>query len=267
MSADASGSPDLDTSVQRRQTLEHCIRDAPADVEPYLELAQIHRALDKPIEAQKVLEKAVRISGDHPEVLWQLEEAELARSLQRLKEFKELHNKHPTPDVTSDLERAQNEWAIRRAEVCRKRLQRDPSQTNLYIVMAEAMYEMGQFAEAAEALEPALNDPQECSKAHLVRGMCLQATNQPLEALASFRGAALRRAVQPAANIKLAALRHAADLSSRLGLRATCKRYLRGILQLNPNDHVATQTLARLEAKGASDIHDLETTENVPSNR
>ncbi|QDV69604.1 Tetratricopeptide repeat protein [Rosistilla carotiformis] len=267
MSTDDSGSTDFDTSVQRRQALEMSIRDAPADVAPYLELARIHRAIDKPAEAQKVLEKAVRVASDDPDVLWELEEAELARSLQRLKELKGLHNQHPTPDVTSDLERAQHEWAIRRAEVCRKRLLRDPSQTNLCIVMAEAMYEMGKFNEAIAALEPALEDPQECSKAFLVRGMCLQAINEPLAALTAFRGAALRRSLQPLPSVKLAALRHAADLASRLGLRATCKRYLRGILQLNPNDLVATQALARLEAKGAADFHEQETTDHVPSNR
>lgn len=267
MSADASGSTPLDTSVQRRQSLEHSIRDAPADVQPYLELARIHRALDKPSDAQKVLEKAVRVASEDPAVLWELEEAELARSLQRLKELKELHDKHPTPDVTSDLERAQVEWALRRIEVCRNRLQRDPTQKKLCVVLAEAMYEMGKFDEAIAALEPALGDPNESCKAYLLRGLCQQSTNHPLDALSSFRAAALRRATQPTAQVKLSALRHAADLSQRLGLHATCKRYLRGIIQLNPEDQAAMQTLTRLEAKESTDHHQQETDQHVTSHR
>ena len=180
---------------------------------------------------------------------------------------KDLHSRHPTPEAAADLERAQLEWALRRCDVVRQRIERDPEATDLNITLAEAMYEMGKYEDAIEILEPALDHPEESAKAYLMQGLCLQSTNQELAALAAFRAASLRRSVEAPSNIKLSALRHAADLSKKLGLTATCKRYLRGIIQLSPADEVAKLTLARLEANGASDYHDQEMIGHASSHR
>lgn len=249
---------DLDVSVERQQALQHSIRDSSADASPYLELARIFRALNKPYEAQQVLEKAVKVISDDAQLQWELEEAQLARSLQRLVEVRDLHNRHPTPVEAANLENAQTEWANRRKQVCSKRLQRDPTQVGLCVVLAEALSELNQHQEAIAALGPALDDPEHGARANLKRGQCQQATGDDLGALKSFRAAALRRSIKPQATIKLTALRHAADLAIRLGLHATCKRYLRGVVQLSPEDATARNLLQRLESNELLEASNLE---------
>src|SRR5690606_26175553 len=106
-------------------------------VDLYLELAAIHRAEDRPLEAKRVLHQALELNAD-PRVLWHYEEAVLARSLQQLREVAQLAARLNTPEVQRELDRAQSDWANRRLDVCRARLAREPDNHQYRLVMAEA---------------------------------------------------------------------------------------------------------------------------------
>ena len=107
--------------LQRRQELEQLIRDRAIDVELYLELAALHRAEDRPLEARRLLQQALQLDKDDPRVLWEFEEATLARSLQQYREVSDLAARLNTPEVDRELKRSQTDWANRRLEVCRAR--------------------------------------------------------------------------------------------------------------------------------------------------
>lgn len=218
-------------TLERRQELERYLRDRPADIDSYLELAAIYRNADRSAEATRVLKQALEVEPDHPLVLWQLEEASLARALQQLRDVREVAERLRSPQAHRELERAQVDWAHRRADVCRSRLARDPSLTHLRVVLAEALRDLGQNEEAIETLRPALDDDTEAPLAYLILGNCLQATGQDLEALAAWRACALRRAVPAPHRIRLAALRAAVDAAQRLGLDATLPLYRQSLRQ------------------------------------
>ena len=220
----AAAAPPL---VQRRQQLEHFIRDCPADTDVYLELAAIYRQQDRPVEAMRVLKKGLEVQPDEPRLLWECEEASLARSLRQLREVAELDRRLATPEVQRELERSQTDWACRRIEVCRARLTRHPDQPQLRVVLAEALRDIGQFEEAIREAEAAAQHEPVAPQALLIQGQCLQAIGRLLPALAAYRAAALRRSVPAPQRVRRIAMRSAMDVAERLGLNLSAARYRR----------------------------------------
>jgi tetratricopeptide (TPR) repeat protein len=221
-----SGSTEVPKArTNRRQDLERLIREYALDIDLYLELAAIHRAEDRPLEARRLLQQALQLSKNDPRVLWEFEEATLARSLQQFREVSDLAARLHTAEVERELKRSQTDWANRRLEVCRARLDRDPSKLHLRLVVAEALYDLGMFKEAIEELQPCLDvDTLSCA-AHLIRGKCLLDDGDDLQALAAFRAVAMRRSMVASAKIRSTAMRSALDIANRYNLTLSAERY------------------------------------------
>jgi tetratricopeptide (TPR) repeat protein len=216
-------------NLERRQQLEHIIKDRPADMEPYLELAAIYRELGRSVEATRVLKAAAEVEPNDRRVLWELEEASLARALQQLRDVREVAERLRTSEADRELERAQVDWACRRAEVCRQRLKRDPEAHHLRVVLGEALRDLGNYEEAIEAVAPALDVDQQAPLAYLLRGQCLEMLGKPQQALRAYRHAAMRRSVPAPAKLRVTAMRAACDLAERLGLPASHELYLQAL--------------------------------------
>ncbi len=230
--------------LQRRQQLEHRLKSNPTDLNSFLELGRIYRAENRPIEARRVLNQAMQIFPDEPELIWELEEATLSRSLQQLREVSDLANRLKTAETERELARCQQDWAMRRIEVCQARLARDPSMMNLRIALGEAKYDAGDFADAMEVLDLALDNDEFSPSANLIRGKCQLALGKDLDAMVSLRACALRRAVIAPPRTRVIALRLLCETADRLGLTLTLANY-RSHLQL------AEQELAKKSPQGA----------------
>ncbi len=211
--------------LTRRQELEQKIREHTVDVELYLELAAIHRAEDRPLEARRLLQQALQIAKDDPRVLWEFEEATLARSLQQFREVTDLANRLNTTEVNHELKRAEADWANRRLEVCRARLARDPSKHALRLVIAEALFDLGLFKEASQELRECLTQDALAPPAYLILGKCQLQLGNEVAALAAFRAAAMRRAVPAPARIRVAALKLATEIAEKHHLALSVERY------------------------------------------
>ena len=210
---------------ERRQHLERYLRDRPADIEAYLELAAIYRDMGRSVESKRVLKTALEIEPEHPKVLWELEEAELARSLQQLKDIREVAEKLVTLEAQRELERAKIDWANRRVGVCRARLQRDPQNHHLRVILAEALRELGENQEAIETLGPALECDAEAPQAYLILGQCQLSLGENLAAISAWRHAAMRREVPAPPKVRIQALRLAVHTAEALGLAASVRIY------------------------------------------
>ncbi len=232
--AEVNEEPAHDTKVilERRQELEQLIKASPTDRQAYLELAAIYRSQDRPLDAKRTLEHATQIFPDDEELVWELEEATLARSLQQFREVSELASRLKTSEADRELKRSQHDWACRRIDVCRARLKRDPSKTQLRVVLGEAMYDAEMYEEAFDELIAAIKDDEYSPQAHLIRGRCLLAMGKDLEAMVALRAAAMRRAVPAPARIKLAALKLLCETAQRLGVHLTLERYREQLKQL-----------------------------------
>jgi len=231
-------------ALNRRQQLEQHLKESPTDRDAFLELGRIYRAENRPADARRILEQAVEIFPDDTTMKWEYEEAILARSLQQLRETMELAQRLGTTETDRDLKRCRDDWANRRMEICRARLGRDPSLTHLRIVMAEALHDAGRHAEAIDELEPVFEHDELSPTAYLIQGQCLLSLDQPIDAIAALRAAALRRAVPAPIRLKIAALRLLCNTAKKLGITLTLQQYQQHL-------HAAEQDLAIQMQRGA----------------
>ncbi|XZE52974.1 tetratricopeptide repeat protein [Planctomycetaceae bacterium SH139] len=241
--------------LERRQELERFIKDRPADMDAYLELAAIYRQSGRSVEATRVLKAALEVEPEHAEVLWQLEEARLARALQQLRDVREMAARVKTPEADRELERAQTDWACRRVEVCRDRLARDPSATRLRVVLGEALRDLGDYEEAIEAVAAASEHEAEAAQANLIQAQCQQTLGRHLEALASYRRAALRRAAPAPAKLRVVAMRAACSIATNLGLVASAEIYQQALRQAE--SEAAAEQSATEQAAANSPLGEL----------
>lgn len=211
--------------LHRRQELEQHLRASPTDLDGYMELAAIYRSEDRPIEARRILQQAIQIFPEDLSLLWEFEEATLARSRQQLREVAELAQRLDTLETERELKRSQNDWACRRMDVCRARLKRDPALVHLRVVLAEAMLDADLYEAAIDELDMVLDNDELSSHAYLLRGRCLLALGRDFDAMSSLRAASMRRAVPAPVKTKVVALRLLCDAAERLGVELTLKKY------------------------------------------
>ncbi|MBB3207572.1 tetratricopeptide (TPR) repeat protein [Rhodopirellula rubra] len=209
----------------RRQELEHRLKDARTDREAYLELGAIYRAENRPMHAAKILKQGHEVFPDDAVMLWELEEAQLARSIQQLAEMQAIVAKMKSPLADQDLERSTADWANCRIKVCRARLDRDPSLHHLRLVLGEALHDLEQHEDAIKTLEPLMSNDTHSSAAALLIGRCHLILGRDIEAMRWLRMASLRRSVTSPAKVRVAALKLLVDLADRHGLTATLEQY------------------------------------------
>ncbi len=226
-----NSAPRAKVTLERRQQLEQHLRASPTDRDAYLELAAIYRSEDRPLDAKRTLQHATQTFPDDERLLWELEEATLARSLQQFREVSDLAGRLNTSEADRELKRSQNDWACRRIDVCRARLKRDPSKSQLHVVIGEAMLDAEMHEEALDELHEAVKDDEFAPQAHLIRGRCLLALGKDLEAMAALRAATMRRAVPAPLRIKIAGLRLLCDTAERMGVHLTLERYRQQLQQ------------------------------------
>jgi tetratricopeptide (TPR) repeat protein len=217
--------------LERRQELEHHLKASPTDLDAFRELGRIYRSEDRPLDARRVFQQALQIFPEELEILWEYEEATLARSLQQLREVTDLAKRLDTAETERELKRSQNDWACRRMDVCRARLGRDPSLVHLHVALAEAMYDAGMFEGAIDELAPVLDNDELSPGAFLIHGRCLLAMGEDVEAMASLRAASLRRSVVAPLKTRVVALRLLCETAERLGVTLTLANYRQHLQQ------------------------------------
>jgi hypothetical protein len=211
--------------LQRRQELEQHLKTWPADLDATLELARIYRSDDRPIEARRVIQQAIQFFPKEERLTVELEEATLARSRQQLREVAELASRLNTPEVAQALKRSQTDWAMRRMDVCRARLARDPQQKQLHLILAEALFDSGMFEATVEELKKIVEIDEISPHAYLLMGRAYLALGKDIEAMPALRAASIRRAVPAPIRVRVIALRLLCEVAERLGTTMTLQRY------------------------------------------
>ena len=217
--------------LERRQELEHHLKASPTDLDAFMELGRIYRAENRPMDARRIFQQALEVYPEEKELLWEYEEAVLARSLQQLRDVSELSARLDTIETERELKRSRNDWACRRMDVCRARLARDPSQHHLRVALAEALTDAGMFEGAIDELDAVLNIDDLSATAFLIRGRCLLALGKDVEAMAALRATALRRSVVAPLKTRVVALKLLCETAERLGVTLTLANYRKHLQQ------------------------------------
>ena len=211
--------------LQRRQQLERKLSTNPTDLEGFLELAAIYRSEARPLEAKRLLETARGVFPDNAEVLWELEEAILARSLQQLREVTEVVSRIRSPEALLELQRSQSDWAQRRIEVCKARIKRNPLLHEFRFVMAEAHLDAEQYDEVIETTEPLLKVDSYFPQAKFLRGRCRLSMGDDLAAMRELRAVAFGRQTPAPKALRLASVKLLFETAERLELSASLAHY------------------------------------------
>ena len=222
---DSIESENRNANIERRQFLEHHLKASPTDLDSYLELAQLYRDENRPADSKRILQHAIQVFPDNPQVHWELEEAILARSLQQYKEVLELAKKIDTPEIHRELERCENDWACRRIDVCEARIERDPSLNDLRLALGEAMLDASRYEEAIHSVEPLLMNDQYSASAFFLQGRCHLEIGNNQNAMSALRAVALRRAVPAPSELRIAALKLLCACAERIGVPMTHDLY------------------------------------------
>ena len=217
--------------LERRQQLEHHLKGSPTDLDGFMELGRIYRADNRPLEAKRIFEQARQVFPEEQELLWEYEEAVLARSLQQYREVSDLAARLDTLETERELKRSQNDWARRRIEVCRARLTRDPSLQHLKIALAEAMYDAEMYEDSIANLEQILDQDELSPIAYLIKGRCLLASGNHLQAMVALRAVALRRAVVAPLKTRIVALKLLCETAEKVGVALTLAKYKQHLAQ------------------------------------
>ncbi len=220
-----SASEAMISGPNRRQSLERRLKDARTDREAYFELATIYRSEGRSMQASKILKQGCEVFPDDLDLLWEYEEAQLARSIQQLMEVREMATKAKNAAFDQDVERCSTDWANCRVKVCRARLARNHEMQNLRLVLGEALYDLDKPAEAIRELEPLIQNDAYSSAAAYWIGKCHLVLDSDIEAMHWFRMASLRRSVTSPPKVRIAALKILVDLAERHGVTASLEYY------------------------------------------
>ena len=233
--------------LERFQALEHIIRDSPINVDPYIELARIYLQNKRWADAKRVLDLAVQRFPEDEDANFLREEAQLARSLELLRDAQTAHQEEPTKLTKEALDRCHLELNVLREKICRSRLTRHPEQLELNMPLAVALENLGQRDEAIQCLQLAIADAKLRSRAAYQLGQTFERAKRIPEALSAYRRAALFRIPAPAMDLKVAALAAAANLAQKSGLIDSARRYVEMLLELQPNNPAVKQRLEELK--------------------
>jgi len=217
----------------RRQELEHRLKLSPTDRNAFLELARIYRQEQSPQQAARILKQAHELFHQDEEVLWEWEEAQLARSIQLLSEARDLVAKVRNPEADQLLEKAETDWANTRLRICRARLQRHPDKHHLRLVVGEALYDREEYEQAIDELQPLAAVESHLPTAMLWLGRCHLQLGRDVEAMRCLRAAGMRRAVVGPPKVRTSALRLLCDLAERHGFDASLQEYRRVLQTVN----------------------------------
>lgn len=217
--------------LERRQQLEHRLKENPTDLDGFMELGRIYRVDNRPLEAKRIFEQARQVFPEEMELLWEYEEAVLARSLQQYREVNDLASRLDTLETERELKRSQNDWARRRIDICQARLKRDPNLHHLRVALAEAMHDAEMYEDAIVELNKVVNRDELSSFAYLIQGRCLLASGNEMQAMVALRAVALRRTVVAPLRTRIIALRLLCETAEKLGLAITLARYRQHLMQ------------------------------------
>lgn len=157
-----------------RQLLERAIVDRPTDIDLYLQLADLLQAEQRYGDVERVLTKALAVSGNDFKVQARFEDAQIARLTQQLAIAEKRADVEKTEQAVSLADRMRQELNRREIEIYARRVARYPEDHQLQYELGVRLKRDGNYAEAAKYLMTAREDRSIKAQATLEIGECLQ---------------------------------------------------------------------------------------------
>jgi uncharacterized protein (TIGR02996 family) len=249
----AATEPGKETS--RRETLLQKIRDNPADVEPYLELADLLEQEGQITDAEKLLSKALAASGNELKIQEHVEDRQLrwARSKVLIAEQRFVKDDSPANGETVEkLKRAQLRQEI---DVYGARCSRYPENLTWKYELALRLKAAGKFPEAIRYFQEALKDVRRKGVISLELGECFQSIKQYPLAMQNYE-AAVEALTDRELDLRKRALYRAGVLAAGLKDVDAAQKHLSAVAGLDYGYRDVAQRLDKL--RSAKDKGDLD---------
>jgi tetratricopeptide (TPR) repeat protein len=228
------------------QTLERAIVEDPASLINYLQLAELYVAEGRPANAERVLSKALAVSGNDAKIQERLEEVQILRARQQLaiaQKQQATDTSEDAADLVAQLSDALNRLEL---EIYGRRAERYPAETHWQYELAVRLKKAGNYSEAAKYFV-AIQEPVELAVAAILEaGESYQQLRQYPKAYQAYRTAIeWAEKAEKTDHLKLALYRTAVlgvALKDRFG-----EEMLRKLVKIDPNYRDARQRLDKIE--------------------
>lgn len=166
------------STTSRRAKLEQAISENPADIDTYLELADVLEQEGSVEAAEKVLAKALAASGNELKVREHVEDRQLRWGRAKLMLAEKRLEAADTPDNRTAVEKLKLASLRQEIEIFGARVNRYPDNVTWKYELALRLKSAGKYQEAIKAFQEAIKDVRRRGVISLELGECFQAIKQ-----------------------------------------------------------------------------------------
>jgi tetratricopeptide (TPR) repeat protein len=176
--------------LTRQQELQQAITVNPANIDAYIELAELHARDDRLTEAERILRGALGASGGDLRVREAYEDMGLRRARHHVEIAERKADNDPSSEEAQNLAtRMRQELNRLETEVFRARTERYPNVVSWKVELGTRLKWAGNYAEAIKVFQPATGDPRRRGQVHLELGECFQQIKQYKLAMTNYEAA------------------------------------------------------------------------------
>jgi tetratricopeptide (TPR) repeat protein len=169
--------------------LRQRIQQQPADIDAYLELADLLERDTKTEEAERVLAKALAASGNDLKVREHVEDRQIRWGRAKVMVAEKRVQEQDTPENRATLERLRAVHAKQEIDVYAARCERYPENTTWKYELAMRLKAAGNYAEAIRGFQEVLQDARRKGAVALELGECFQKIKQYQLAMQNYQTA------------------------------------------------------------------------------
>jgi tetratricopeptide (TPR) repeat protein len=234
-----------ETPVNRVAALREAIRQKPAEIEPYLELADLLEREGTADEAEKVLLDALAASGNDLKVREHLEDRQLRWSRHRVHIAEKRLEAEDNEATRSTLERLRSAQLKQEVEIYSARCQRYPENLTWKYELAMRLKAVGNHAEAIKQFQDLLQDVRRKGAVSLELGECFQKIKQYPLAMRNYQ-VAVETLTDRELDLRKRALYRAGVLAAGLQDVDAAQKYLSELAGLDFSYRDVAQRLDKL---------------------
>jgi tetratricopeptide (TPR) repeat protein len=233
--------------VDRTTTLRQAIEAKPAEIDAYLELADLLERDSGVEEAEQVLMKALAASGNDIKVREHLEDRQLRWARHRVHIAEQRLKEEDTPANHQTLERLKAAQVKHEVEIYSARCARYPENLAWRHELALRLKAAGNHVEAIRHFQDVLQDPRRKGAVSLELGECFQKIKQYQLAMRNYV-AAVESLTDRELELRKRALYRAGVLAAGLDDRDAAQKYLGTLAGLDFGYRDVAQRLDKLAA-------------------
>ncbi|MFO0428009.1 MAG: tetratricopeptide repeat protein [Planctomyces sp.] len=168
-----TGKSDAAPGESVEMDLQHAIRKEPKNLNHYLKLADHYRAERNLLKAQAILQSAMEVSDNNPDIAEQLEDVQLMLLRSEIAEAEDRVQKNPGKErLVEKAKTLRHELVQKELDCFARRIIRHPMDMKMHFDLAERYRETKQWSRAIPLLQKAVSDSRLKADALVALGDC-----------------------------------------------------------------------------------------------